>query len=366
MKQQEEASITAVLPQPVLGRTLGMCGLWGSSSAGWSVCRAWRDAMMQDPANVAQALLLRKAGLAPALRIATEHGHVAVVLVLLSGAPVDPGECNEAPPVDTVVTELGDSSLCLASKMGHVELVRALLSAGAQVDYPGEDGHSPLCLATDEGHVEVVRTLLSAGALALEEDGGHEALFGGCSCGNMELVRTLLAAGARVDPDTTQSDYTSPLWVASLEGHVQVVRALLSAGAQVDLVTHGFLDIDDLREDIRMYHTEFVDGMSALWAASWTCHLEVVRTLLAAGAAVDLATEVSTDITPLWIASWYNHLEVVRALLAAGAQIDLQDNGGVSPLWIAAHKVQLAVLDLVFSVGAAHDLVRKGLQRELE
>ena len=193
LQPHDATSITAVLPCALLGRILGTCGLWGDSTAGWSVCREWRDVMVQDPGAVAAALLSRKAGrLAPTLYMATRHGHVGVVLALLSSAGAQ---------VDMACTDHGSSSLHVAACLGHVGLVRALLAAGARVDCTTVDrGASPLYLAAREGHLEVV-----------------------CA---------LLAAGARVDLATTARG-ASPLLMAAHNGHLEVVRVLLAAGAQV-------------------------------------------------------------------------------------------------------------------------------------
>ena len=54
--------------------------------------------------------------------------------------------------------------MIIASRNGHVEVVRALVEAGASVDQARNDGVTPLCIASEEGHVEVVRVLVAAGA----------------------------------------------------------------------------------------------------------------------------------------------------------------------------------------------------------
>ena len=47
---------------------------------------------------------------------------------------------------------------------GHVEVVKTLLAAGAEVDKADNDGETPLYGASHNGHVEVVKTLLAAEA----------------------------------------------------------------------------------------------------------------------------------------------------------------------------------------------------------
>ncbi|MDP7240452.1 MAG: HisA/HisF-related TIM barrel protein [Dehalococcoidia bacterium] len=68
--------------------------------------------------------------------------------------------------------DLGDLSGCntplhWASEGGHLEVVKALLEAGADTDLADGDGATPLHYAShpsEGGHVEVVKALLEAGA----------------------------------------------------------------------------------------------------------------------------------------------------------------------------------------------------------
>ena len=57
-----------------------------------------------------------------------------------------------------------------ASRMGHVEVVKALLSASANVNAQDENGWTALMSASLKGHVEVVKALLSAGADVNHQD----------------------------------------------------------------------------------------------------------------------------------------------------------------------------------------------------
>jgi len=62
----------------------------------------------------------------------------------------------------------GDTSLHWASEGGHVDVVNALLAAGAgeSVNTPGSNGNTPLHCASERGHVDVVDALLAAGAIS--------------------------------------------------------------------------------------------------------------------------------------------------------------------------------------------------------
>ena len=80
-------------------------------------------------------------------------------------------------------------------------------------------------------------------------------------------------------------------------------------------------------------------------------HLEVVRELLARGAAVDAA--MNDGWTSLHFSSLKCQLEIVRELLSRGANPRLVTNGGSTALSIATHKGHAAVVQLLTAALAA-------------
>ena len=52
----------------------------------------------------------------------------------------------------------------MASKHGHIEVVREHIAKGAKIDLQMDDGTSALVIASQEGHIEVVRELIAKGA----------------------------------------------------------------------------------------------------------------------------------------------------------------------------------------------------------
>ena len=84
-------------------------------------------------------------------------------------------------------------------------------------------------LASQYGHIEIVRALLAAGAnVNLQDNIGKTALYYASSEGHIDIVRLLLEYGADVNPQDSGFDYTA-LMIASYEGHIEVVRLLLAA-----------------------------------------------------------------------------------------------------------------------------------------
>jgi ankyrin repeat protein len=93
-----------------------------------------------------------------ALIAAAHLGHVEVVRELIrAGAPLDH------------VNNLGWNALIESIVLGdggtrHTETLRALVEAGANVNLADRGGRSPLALARDRGYKEMVEILLGAGA----------------------------------------------------------------------------------------------------------------------------------------------------------------------------------------------------------
>ena len=77
--------------------------------------------------------------------------------------------------VDTA-NNRGATPLFIASKVGHLEVVRELLARGAAVDTASDDGATPLYIASQEGHFEVTRELLARGA-AVDTAGARTPLL---------------------------------------------------------------------------------------------------------------------------------------------------------------------------------------------
>ena len=59
------------------------------------------------------------------------------------------------------VLQAGQTALMLAVSHGRGDMVRALLSCGAQVNLRDDDGSTALMCACEHGHVDIVRQLLS-------------------------------------------------------------------------------------------------------------------------------------------------------------------------------------------------------------
>ncbi len=146
--------------------------------------------------------------------------------------PWMPGNYGAQGPLPSSNSEgnTAGSVLMIAAKSGHLEVARALIAAGANVNFRSGIGATPLGCAIDAQALPIVRLLISAGA---DPNGpttfGYTPMIDASEGANVEIVKELLSAGA--NPNTQSSDGLSPLMSAVLTGRDENLRELLAAGS---------------------------------------------------------------------------------------------------------------------------------------
>ncbi|KAJ3032267.1 hypothetical protein HDV00_007724 [Rhizophlyctis rosea] len=296
-------------------------------------------------------------------RWATVHGHAEVLRSLIPSLPpstrqnrlnlllMDLAEKGHIEAVNvaldmgadaTFTDDDGDCALNCAARVGPVEIVQALLKAGAKQHMINLADHQlkhyergPLYIAAGADHPDIVKVLLEAGAHEHLRDGATlvEASFWGF----LDIIELLLAAGADVNAeelDEDEDEPSLPICEAAGEGHLEAVKLLLSAGASID------------SPDPSRY-----PGL--LIRAAEMGHLEVVNHLLELGADVHARGNEA-----LLNATTEGYVEVVRALVAAGVDVNAQDtddNGhpnGRTALIEAVEAGHIAVIEALLELGA--------------
>ena len=214
-----------------------------------------------------------------------------------------------------------DTSLHLAARHGHLEVLAALLDAGVPVDARNRRGLTPLMLAARAPHPAIVQALIDAGA-DLQVTCAFQAGVAvyAVASGDRALVELVLEAGA--DPNTAMVtgplDAPNPgLLTAIAQGRQDLVELLLDAGA----------------EAVR------AEQWNALSTASLFGKSELVRLLLARG----LDPNESYGTGNLHRALQSKDVETVRLLLEAGADPRQEDRFAGTPL-AAANKAGLEAI----------------------
>ena len=174
-----------------------------------------------------------------------------VQLVLLDYCPTskrdiaelyDAAECGNVPKVEIALQRPQDPSLTTsptapsplqrASRNGHVDVVRLLLEARADMERFHCYGSTALGNAAAFGKMGAVCMLLQAGAN--KDNGTVTPLYAAAAEGQIEIVRLLLEVRADVNKNSSPRIATTALGAASLNGHAETVSVLLKEGADKD------------------------------------------------------------------------------------------------------------------------------------
>jgi ankyrin repeat protein len=201
----------------------------------------------------------------------------------------------------------------------NAEKVGALIEAGADVNAISQLGRTPLLIAASaNGTADAVRLLLAHRAKVNVTDGaGMTPLTAAALVDDAEVVRLLVAEGAEVTVPAATGAATTPLMAAATNGNARNVRLLLDRGANPNAVSA------DSAAKVKNGPIQF-GRVTALHFGVLSGNPEVVRRLLAAGAAVD-AVDIR-GMTPLMMAIGTDRpdLRIIRILLDAGASTSIR------------------------------------------
>jgi ankyrin repeat protein len=226
------------------------------------------------------------------------HGVKAGNIAAVKKALQMHGDPNSADPD-------GTTALHWAVQTDRLDLVEALIFAGAKVKLANRWGVTPLALAVTNGNPAITRALLDAGAdPRAQVPGTGTPLLTAARSGNPDVIKALLAAGVSANETEETSGQTALMWAAA-EDHPAAVKALLAAGA-------------DVRKLSRKNET-------ALFFAVRTGDIALVDALLAAGADVNGRTrpdepKLSPAGDPMLVVAIVNgHFGLADFLLNKGA-----------------------------------------------
>lgn len=130
-----------------------------------------------------------------------------------------------------------DSPLYHAALKGHVNIMQALVNAGANVNKgSGPLWEPPLIAAAKGGSLDAVIFLIVNGADINGTDKYHyiPPLMSAASCGHNAIVDYLLKKGA--DIHQTDRYGNSALVIGAVNGHPDIVRLLIDHGAEVNTI----------------------------------------------------------------------------------------------------------------------------------
>ena len=260
------------------------------------------------------------------------------------------------------------TALHLASEVGHLSVVQALLAAlSIDVNAKDKDGYTPLCMASFQDRLLVVEALLCHPAIDVNTKNklGWTLLHSASCRGDLSAVKSLLSHRA-LDVNTKDEDGWTSLHIASFYGHPSVVEALLdhsdtlvneknkngwtplhSALLFNGSVSNGSVSVVQLLLDDPniLVNEKNNAGHTPLYIASRKGDLSAVKSLLA-HSAILVNEKDENGWTPLHSASSHGHLSVVQALLGHPAiDVSEKDECGSTALDFAVQERHQAIVE---------------------
>ncbi len=258
----------------------------------------------EDRGHEELATILRRR-LASRFAIAPETGAIIAAAGRGDLAGVE-AELARDPSLARASNETGDTALHGAAKSGHLQIVRTLVGAGANVNAVRGDGYRPVHCALMPNWFFQVRTgARTEIAELLLSHGAQYTIFIAALRGDVQFVREALARD-RALANFEDSCHHRVLSAAVRRGDVAMTRQLLEHGADPNLPEEGA-----------------PRGLS-LWIAVNDRHHEIVRLLLAHGA--DPNADVESSGTPMSQAERKDP-ELAELLRAHGGRQRTSDGG---------------------------------------
>uniref|UniRef100_A0A8C5R1R0 Uncharacterized protein n=1 Tax=Leptobrachium leishanense TaxID=445787 RepID=A0A8C5R1R0_9ANUR len=217
-----------------------------------------------------------------------------------------------------------------AAENGHLEAVRVLLKAGANMYCLDSDNQTPVHLAAQNNHQEVLKTFLKEEGTLYKNR--LNILHMAATVDDSELAQLLLKNGASVD--ATDEKKQTPLFHAVSGGHEATVKVLLEAGASID---SSIIDL------------AFSTNNEKIFAVKLNL-CGIIKALINKGTDVNATNDM--EYTPLLLAAELGKLEAAQAVIEKEARLDIRTPNLNTALHLAVQRGDVSITKL---------LIRKGM-----
>lgn len=204
-------------------------------------------------------------------KLDTDRLHTAIINddVSYIRAVIESGAVSANQHIPAPVYMEGTPLLTIAARAASLDVMRYLISAGANINARTPAGETPLMLAAyffkeerDRGgrsysqHEKAVRMLVEAGADMENAPHNYTPLSYAAYQGHDNIVRYLIERGARPNADAVNGKtyINTPLMMAAIQGHRSTALKLLNAGADARIRVHGGHTAAEFSEKYRHTH----------------------------------------------------------------------------------------------------------------
>ena len=230
----------------------------------------------------------------------------------------------------TQITKTGASPLYDAARAGTAEMVKNLVTFGADPNVANKAGLTPLHQAAARGNLDMVKDLVQVGAdVNAIAKNGRTPIFYAAAKGKASTVNFLLEKKAEVN--LADVDGVTPLHCAASSGNVALVKFLVTTkkanfaatakdGTTVLMSGAKYPEIVKFLAD-KMPNVNGVDkdGNSVMHLCAETADEETIRKLLYRNAKEDLPNKKGE--TPLRLAARAGNLDMVKRLLNMNVKV---------------------------------------------
>ncbi|KAM7223012.1 Ankyrin repeat-containing domain protein [Rhypophila decipiens] len=251
---------------------------------------------------------------------------------------------SESP--DGVVTNNGQTLLGWAAVYGHEQVIRSLVSRGANIEKRDAiHATTPLLLAIFHGHTNAAKLLMEMGANLLAPDlSGGNSLIIAVRKANIEVVRAILERDPTKALSVDFQTKDTALIYAAQALHLEIIQLLLQ---------HFPDDPHDKSVQVNKLNKGLQSALSqAVWRrrdwseGAWSMvpgprpRMQVIRALLDAGADPDRGRDHMSSLKPCIVGA-LDHPELLSLLLSRGAKTSVITRWGWTPLIFTVYLAQI-------------------------
>jgi ankyrin repeat protein len=220
---------------------------------------------------------------------------------------------------------LGRRALHIASGREDGVILGLLLEYSANVNQGDKKGTTPLCVAADDGHLDNVKKLLDARADINAQCGADKntSLHMAATQGHGSVVELLIQSGAALESQNRLLN--TPLHAVVLSNNKSILQLFIKSGANVAARDRT--------------------GNTPLHIAVNRQYAGMVKTLLDAGAPLEARNK--RGATPLWVAANFDAAEIAQLLIDAGADTEAKAADGMTPMQIAENARSVRVIEIL-------------------